>query len=158
MNFWGVKNFQYRYNSKAGFSAEWSRMAVGMHSTIAIAQYLLGGGEIWRRACNAFELGAPKFTYNRRFSINSQIEPQGHNVETDVTFFISGNRNAKLKCFYRPSYEVSNRVKIGGGGPPIFFRNLGLNFKIWPPISQSQGVLRDNFGIMRCGIDSRAQV
>ena len=74
-------------------------MAVRMHSTMAIAQSLLGGGEIWRRACSAFELGAPKVTYNRRFSINSQIEPQGHNVETDVTFLFLGTETPNWNAF-----------------------------------------------------------
>jgi len=33
--------------------------------------------------------------------------------------FFWGGRVKNLKGFYRPSYGVSNNVKIGGGGPPF---------------------------------------
>jgi len=64
-------------------------VAVGDHSSIAIAQSLLGGKEISRPAYRTFELGPPKVTYNWRFSINSHrlniIEPTGHTFQNDVS-------------------------------------------------------------------------
>jgi len=52
----------------------------------------------------------------------------GHNVENDLTFFVSGARNAKLADVIELCESFPTKSKLGVG-EPSFLRNLGLNFK-----------------------------
>jgi len=123
----GVKLFQNRHISKAGISAEWSRMAVGDHSSTAIAQALLVGGEISWPACRIFKLGPPKLTYNWRFSINSHIEPTGQWAYFSKRrhFLVSRTIKIKVTVLVQLGESFPTVVKIGGMGSPPFGEILG---------------------------------
>jgi len=140
----GVKHFQNRHISKAGISAEWSRMAVGDHSSTAIAQPLLGCGEISRPTCRTFELGPRKMTYKFAYWAYWAYFSKRRYLS------ISKARNASLSAFIAIPGRFSKIQKLGVGTP--FGGYLALNSKFWPQISPPPRSIGGNFGILRCGI------